>query len=115
LPAPALGLSDPHPVGGPITGAPEAGAADEGFQQLDGMAVLALPIGGLGTRTQGRMRKRVLLTTLGNAAARWRGGQPIQRSRGAHCQAAAPKTTQASGRPVLDATQYWRFSPTRDW
>lgn len=61
------------------------------------------------------MRKRVLLTTPGNAAARRAGVHPIHRSRGAHCQAAAPKTTQASGRPVLDLTQYWRFSPTRDW
>lgn len=42
------------------------------------------------------------------------GGQPIHRSRGAHCQAAAPKATQASGRPVLELTQYWRFSPTRN-
>jgi hypothetical protein len=44
LPTPAFGLSDQQPVGGPVTGSAEAAAVDKGFQQFDGMAVLALPI-----------------------------------------------------------------------
>jgi len=44
LPAPALGLPDLQPIGGPVAGAPEATAVDKSFQEFDGMPVLAHPI-----------------------------------------------------------------------
>jgi len=45
LPGTALGLSHPQPVGGLIRGAGEVIALDEGFEQINGMAVFALPVG----------------------------------------------------------------------
>ena len=44
LSAPALGLSDPQPIGRAVTGAAEAAAVDKGFQEFDGMPVFTLPI-----------------------------------------------------------------------
>ena len=41
----ALGLAHPQPIGSLITGAREAIALNEGFQQINRMRVFALPIG----------------------------------------------------------------------
>ncbi len=45
LAAPSLGLADADPVGGAVAGALEAGAVDEGLDQMDWMAVLGQPVG----------------------------------------------------------------------
>jgi hypothetical protein len=44
LSAAALGLANAPPVGSPVATAGKAVALDKGFQQIDGMAVFALPI-----------------------------------------------------------------------
>jgi len=44
LPAATFCLASADPVGGAVAGALEAGAVHEGFDQVDGMAVLGLPI-----------------------------------------------------------------------
>src|ERR1035441_5047673 len=44
LPAAAFGLADAPPVGGLVATAGKTVALDKGFQQIDGMAVFALPI-----------------------------------------------------------------------
>jgi len=48
----------------------------------------------------GKSRKRLLLAMNGRPRARCAADQPIHRSRGAHCQAAAPKSRQARSTPV---------------
>jgi len=44
LAAAAFGLANAPPVGGPVASAGKAVLLDEGFQQVEGMAVFALPI-----------------------------------------------------------------------
>ena len=46
LSASSTGVADPQPIGGPIAGAPEEVSLNEGFYQLDWMAVFLLPIDG---------------------------------------------------------------------
>ena len=50
----ALGLADADPVGGAITGALEAGAVDEGLDQIDRMSILGQPIGREATGKAGK-------------------------------------------------------------
>ena len=40
-----LGGAEGHPVGRPVAGSPEAAAIHEGFQRINRMAILALPVG----------------------------------------------------------------------
>jgi hypothetical protein len=44
LAAATLGLAHAYPVGGPITGALKPVTLDKGFQQINRMAIFALPV-----------------------------------------------------------------------
>lgn len=57
----------------------------------------------------------MLLARRDRFALRAAGVQPIYRSRGAHCQAAAPNKRQGMGRPIRSETRYFRFSRTVRW
>ena len=103
-----LGLADMDPVGGLVAGTGEALGIDKGFQQDRSVGVAVVPVWGsfraamasiLEARfwdsTQGRMRKRALLTISGRFLSRSEPLQSIKRSRGAVFQASAPKPRRA--------------------
>ena len=54
LAAASLGLADADPVGGAVAGAFEPGSVDEGFDEVDGVAVLCLPVGAQTAEREGK-------------------------------------------------------------